>query len=234
VFALGDNVNPSGSAANYANCYNPTWGRHKARTHATVGNHDYDVAGANGFYGYFKPTVGDSAKYYYSFDIGPYWHVVVLNNTASVSYGAGSVEEQWLKADLAANTKPCTIAMMHYELFFSSDDDTWHSASGVLPLWNDLYAAGAEIVLGGQDYFYERFGPQDPGANPDPKKGLRQFIAGTGGYASSMPATVAPNSEVRSDAIGVLKLTLGPDSYIWDFIPAAGYTFTDHGSGNCH
>jgi hypothetical protein len=103
-----------------------------------------------------------------------------------------------------------------------------------LPLWNDLYAAGAEIVLGGQDYFYERFGPQDPGANPDPKKGLRQFIAGTGGYASSMPATVAPNSEVRSDAIGVLKLTLGPDSYIWDFIPAAGYTFTDHGSGNCH
>jgi len=234
VFALGDNVNPSGSAANYTSCYTPTWGRHKARTRAVVGNHEYDVAGANAFYTYFKPTVGDSAKYYYSFDLGPYWHVIVLNNTASVANGAGSVEEQWLKADLAANTKPCTIAMFHYPLFFSSDDPTWHSASGVLPFWIDLYNANAEIVLNGQQYDYERFAPQDAGANLDPVRGLRSFNPGTGGYASSMPTSVAPNTEAISDAYGVLRLTLGPDSYIWDFIPAPGYTFTDHGSGNCH
>ena len=234
VFALGDNVNPSGSAANYANCYTPTWGRHKARTRAVVGNHEYDVAGANAFYTYFKPTVGDSAKYYYSFDLGPYWHVIVLNNTASVANGAGSVEEQWLKADLAANTKPCTIAMFHYPLFFSSDDPTWHSASGVLPFWIDLYNANAEIVLNGQQYDYERFAPQDAGANLDPARGIRSFNPGTGGYATSMPTSIAPNTEAVSDAYGVLKLTLGPDSYIWDFIPASGSTFTDHGSGNCH
>ena len=234
VFALGDNVNPSGSAANYTNCYTPTWGRHKARTRAVVGNHEYDVAGANAFYNYFKPTVGDSAKYYYSFDLGPYWHVIVLNNTASVANGAGSVEEQWLKADLAANTKPCTIAMFHYPLFFSSDDPTWHSASGVLPFWIDLYNANAEIVLNGQQYDYERFAPQDAGANLDPARGIRSFNPGTGGYATSMPTSIAPNTEAVSDAYGVLKLTLGPDSYIWDFIPAPGYTFTDHGSGNCH
>ncbi len=234
VFVLGDNVNPSGSAANYTSCYTPTWGRHKARTRAVVGNHEYDVAGANAFYNYFKPTVGDSAKYYYSFDLGPYWHVIVLNNTASVANGAGSVEEQWLKADLAANTKPCTIAMFHFPLFFSSDDPSWHSASGVLAIWNDLYAAGADIVLNGQQYDYERFAPQDPGANLDPARGIRAFNPGTGGYATSMPSSIAPNTEAISDAYGVLKLTLGPDSYIWDFIPAPGYTFTDHGSGNCH
>ena len=234
VFVLGDNVNPSGSAANYTSCYTPTWGRHKARTRAVVGNHEYDVAGASAFYNYFKPTVGDSAKYYYSFDLGPYWHVIVLNNTASVANGAGSVEEQWLKADLAANTKPCTIAMFHYPLFFSSDDPTWHSASGVLPFWIDLYNANAEIVLNGQQYDYERFAPQDAGANLDPARGIRSFNPGTGGYATSMPTSVAPNTEAISDAYGVLKLTLGPDSYIWDFIPAPGYTFTDHGSGNCH
>ena len=234
VFALGDNVNPSGSAANYTNCYTPTWGRHKGRTRAVVGNHEYDVAGANAFYTYFKPTVGDSAKYYYSFDLGPYWHVIVLNNTASVANGAGSVEEQWLKADLAANTKPCTIAMFHYPLYFSSDDPTWHSAAGVLPFWNDLYAARAEIVLNGQQYDYERFAPQDPGANLDLARGIRSFNPGTGGYAATMPSSIAPNTEAISDAYGVLKLTLGPDSYIWDFIPAPGYTFTDHGSGNCH
>jgi len=234
VFVLGDNVNPSGSAANYTNCYTPTWGRHKARTRAVVGNHEYDVAGANAFYTYFKPNVGDSAKYYYSFNLGPYWHVIVLNNTASVANGAGSVEEQWLKADLAANTKPCTIAMFHYPLYFSSDDPTWHSASGVLPFWIDLYNANAEIVLNGQQYDYERFAAQDAGANLDPARGLVSFNPGTGGYASSMPTSIAPNTQAVSDAYGVLKLTLGPDSYIWDFIPAPGYTFTDHGSGNCH
>jgi len=239
VFALGDNVNPSGSAANYTSCYTPSWGRHKARTRAVVGNHEYDVAGANAFYNYFKPAagglgVGDSAKYYYSFDIGPNWHVIVLNNTASVSYGTGSVEEQWLKADLAANTKRCTIAMFHYPLFFSSDDPSWHTASGVTPLWIDLYNAGADIVLNGQEYMYERMAPQDAGGSPDPARGIREFQVGTGGYASSLPTSIAPNSEVVSDQFGVLKLTLGTDSYIWDFIPAPGNTFTDHGSGNCH
>jgi trimeric autotransporter adhesin len=234
VFVLGDNVNPSGSAANYTNCYTPTWGRHKARTRAVVGNHEYDVAGASAFYNYFKPGVGDSAKYYYSFDIGPNWHVVVLNNTASVSFATGSVEEQWLKADLAANTKKCTIAMFHYPLFFSSDDPSWHSTSSVIPLWLDLYAANADIVLNGQEYMYERMAPQDAGGSPDPARGIREFQVGTGGYATSLPSSLAPNSEVVSDAFGILKLTLGTDSYIWDFIPAPGYTFTDHGSGNCH
>jgi PKD repeat protein len=234
VFVLGDNVNPSGSTANYTNCYDPTWGRHKARTHPVIGNHEYDVAGANGYFTYFGAAAGDTGKGYYSFDLGPYWHVIVLNNTASVANGAGSVEEQWLKADLAASTKPCTIAMFHYPLFFSSDDPSWHSASGVLPFWNDLYNANAEIVLNGQQYDYERFAPQDPGANLDPARGIREFNPGTGGYATSLPSSIAPNTEAISDAYGVLKLTLGPDSYIWDFIPAPGYTFTDHGSGNCH
>ncbi|HWC73008.1 MAG TPA: PKD domain-containing protein [Gemmatimonadales bacterium] len=234
VFVLGDNVNPSGSAANYTNCYNPTWGRAKARTHPVIGNHEYDVAGASGYFGYFGAAAGDTGKGYYSFDLGNYWHVIVLNNTASVNSGSGSVQEQWLKADLAANTKPCTIAMFHYPLFFSSDDPSWLSASGVLPIWNDLYAARAEIVLNGQQYDYERFAPQDPGANPDAARGIREFNVGVGGYASSMPTAIAPNTEAVSDALGVLKLTLGPDSYIWDFIPAPGFGFSDHGSGNCH
>jgi uncharacterized protein YjdB len=232
VFVLGDNVNPSGSAANYTNCYNPTWGRHKARTNPTIGSHEYDVTGANGYFGYFGAAAGDPTKGYYSFDLGD-WHVVVLNNTASVASGAGSVQEQWLKADLAASTKRCTIAMFHYPLFFSSDDPSWHTASGVLAIWNDLYTAGAEIVLNGQQYDYERFAPQDPGGNADPR-GIREFNVGTGGYATSMPTSIAPNTEAVSDAFGILKLSLGPDTYTWQFIPNPGSTFTDSGSGNCH
>ena len=233
VFVLGDNVNPSGSAANYTNCYNPTWGRHKARTNPTIGNHEYDVTGANGYFGYFGAAAGDPTKGYYSYDLGD-WHIVVLNNTASVASGAGSVQEQWLKADLAASTKRCTLAMFHYPLFFSSDDPSWHSASGVLAIWQDLYVAGAEIVLNGQQYDYERFAPQDPGGNAEPTRGIREFNVGTGGYATALPTSIAPNTEVVSDAYGILKLSLGPDTYTWKFIPAAGSTFTDSGSGSCH
>jgi len=32
----------------------------------------------------------------------------------------------------------------------------------------------------------------------------------------------------------VLKLTLHASSYDWQFVPVAGQTFTDSGSGSCH
>jgi len=233
VFVVGDNVNPSGSAANYTTCYAPTWGRHKARTYPVLGNHEYDVAGASGYFGYFGAVAGDPTKGFYSFDLGD-WHIIVLNNTTAVASGAGSVQEQWLKADLAASTKYCTAALFHYPLFFSSDDPSWHTASGVLPFWNDLYAAGADVVINGQSYFYERFAPQGPAGVVDSARGITEFNPGTGGYAFGMPASIAPNSQAVSVSYGVLKLTLGPDSFIWQFIPAAGETFSESGSGNCH
>lgn len=44
-----------------------------------------------------------------------------------------------------------------------------------------------------------------------------------------------PNSEVRnSETFGVLKVTLYANSYAWQFIPIAGQTFTDEGTGSCH
>jgi hypothetical protein len=50
-----------------------------------------------------------------------------------------------------------------------------------------------------------------------------------------MQSSPAPaNSEVRNDSTwGVLKLTLHPTSYDWQFIPVAGSTFTDSGSDTC-
>jgi Ca2+-binding RTX toxin-like protein len=39
---------------------------------------------------------------------------------------------------------------------------------------------------------------------------------------------------VRSLTYGVLKLTLSDGSYDWQFIPVAGQSFTDSGSGQCH
>jgi hypothetical protein len=42
------------------------------------------------------------------------------------------------------------------------------------------------------------------------------------------------NSEIQNaDTFGVLKLTLHPTSYDWEFIPEAGKTFTDSGTASC-
>src|SRR5256886_13060005 len=84
VFALGDNAYPNGTAATFQNCYDPTWGRHKARTYPVVGNHEYDSsATAASYFNYFGPTAGDPTKGYYSVDLGA-WHIVVLNSNPSL------------------------------------------------------------------------------------------------------------------------------------------------------
>ena len=78
-----------------------------------IGNHEYDTGNAQGYFTYFGAAAGDPAKGYYSTDLGT-WHVIVLNsNCAIVSCAAGSTQEQWLRADLAANTALCTVALFH-------------------------------------------------------------------------------------------------------------------------
>src|SRR3989454_10258582 len=101
VFTIGDNVYESGTSTEYANCYHPNWGRHKARTKPAPGNHEYNSgvsAGAPGYFGYFGAAAGDPTKGYYSYDRGA-WHLIVINSNLDLS--AGSAQEQWLRADLA-------------------------------------------------------------------------------------------------------------------------------------
>ncbi len=44
-----------------------------------------------------------------------------------------------------------------------------------------------------------------------------------------------PTSEVRNaDTFGVLKMTLHPGGYEWEFIPEGGKTFRDSGTDSCH
>jgi hypothetical protein len=234
VFTLGDNAYPNGSATDYANCYDGSWGRVKVRTMPTPGNHEYQTAGASGYFGYFGSTAGDPSKGYYSYDLGA-WHIVVLNSNSActtISCSATSAQVQWLKADLAANTKSCTLAYWHHPRFNSGAEHGNLTAVG--PFWDALYTAGAEIVLNGHEHVYERFAPQTPNAvaNPD---GIRQFTVGTGGAPLySFSSTIQPNSERRNNtSLGVLKLTLRTGGYDWQFIPATG-SFTDSGSGTCH
>lgn len=238
VFAGGDNAYPDGAASDYSHCYEKSWGRHKARTVAALGNHEYQTPGALPSFDYYGPALGPRGKGYHSFDLGA-WHIVVLNsNKDFVPFAVGSAQHNWLKADLAASAlsgKRCTIAIWHKPLFYSSSNP---GSEGIHPaikaLWDELYAWGVELVLNGDTHRYERFRPLTPGGEPDDAYGIREFIVGTGGAGTGMPAQQRQHSEVVDDAYGVLKLTLEPDKYTWEFIPVAGESFTDRGSGSCH
>lgn len=235
VYVLGDNVYPSGSLDDYNNCYDPTWGRHKARTYPSVGNHDYDTAGAVGYYTYFGQSASpldnnctSNCLGYYSYDLGA-WHIIVLNSEITAS--AGSTQEKWLRADLAAHPTTCTLAYWHQPLF-SSGSALVNGRTKAL--WKALYDFGADVLLTGHEHFYERFAPQDVNGVADNERGLREFIVGTGGRTLRGFATIHPNSVVRNGTTwGVLKMTLHPTSYDWEFIPIAGQTFTDTGSADC-
>jgi hypothetical protein len=234
VFTLGDNAYKSGTPLEFAACYDPSWGRHKSRTRPAPGNHDYVWPGASAYFDYFGDAAGDPDKGYYSYNLGP-WHIIVLNSNCSkiAGCGRGSPQEQWLRADLAAHPSTCTLAYWHHPRFSSG---THGSDAALNTFWQALYEHGVDVVLGGHDHDYERFAPQTPDGKPDPARGIRQFVVGTGGdRLRKFEGPAIANSEARNDeTFGVLKLTLHPASYEWQFIPIAGGTFTDAGTGRCH
>ncbi|HLH00314.1 MAG TPA: metallophosphoesterase [Bryobacteraceae bacterium] len=233
VFAVGDLAYPDGTAENF-DCYNRTWGRVKARTRPAPGNHEFHSSGATYYFHYFGAAAGDPSRGYYSYELGT-WHVISLNSECQAvgGCGPGSPEERWLRSDLVAHPAACTLAYFHKPLFSSGSphgDDP-----EMRPLWRALYEASADVVISGHDHDYERFAPQTPEGIPDAKRGIREFVVGTGGKNHRPFGPPHANSEVRdATAFGVLALTLRPGAYDWKFIPEPGKTFTDAGSASCH
>jgi hypothetical protein len=234
VLTLGDNQYESGALTDFQRYYNPTWGAVKSITHPSPGNHEYSTPQAAGYFAYFGAAAGDRTKGYYSFNLGS-WHIVALNSNCDEVGGCnrGSPQEVWLRADLAAHQNACTLAYWHHPRFASG---SVHEGDAEMDaFWQALYEFQADVVLSGHQHNYERFAPQTPTGAPDSANGIRQFIVGTGGRSlHSFGSTPAPHSVVRDDeTFGVLKLTLHPTSYDWEFIPEGGKTFTDIGTATC-
>jgi hypothetical protein len=226
VFTLGDNVYPDGTATEFKNCYGPSWGRHLARTWAAVGNHEYHTGRGAGYFGYFGHRAGPAGRGYYSYNLGE-WHIVVLDSERHLPEQA-----TWLKADLAANPRRCTLAYWHKPYFTSGD---LPPALSLRTLFTILYNANAEVVVQGHNHIYERFYPQDPNGARNLARGIRTFVVGTGGAPLLPMRAKTPNLQVRQNTShGVLKLSLHPTWYKWEFVPVAGKTFRDFGSNNCH
>ena len=230
VVTFGDNAYPEGTASDFATKYDPTWGAFKARTHPSVGNHDWTNRNA-GYFPYFGAASVGSPNGYYSYDVGPNWHAIVLNT--EIGYAAGSAQELWLRADLAAHSDKNVVAYWHRPRFDSGNVHGTEVAAEAI--WDALYEYGADLVLNGHEHWFERFAPQTPDGVADAAYGIRQLTCGTGGGSRYSTGTIDPNSEVRNGSTwGVCKLTLHETSYDWQFIPVAGGSFTDSGTTAVH
>ena len=229
VMTLGDHAYLRGSRQDFLECYEPWWGRHKARTRPVPGNHEYETPGAAGYFAYFGASAGPPGLGYYAYRLGS-WHIIALNS--EISAFPGSPQLEWLRGELAANPVRCTLAYFHTPVFGSgSNGGNPHMQAA----WGVLHAANVDVVVNGHNHSYERFAPQDQNGRLDAARGIRQFTVGTGGAPLTSMSFPAANSEVRNNtAWGVLRLTLSGEGYDWEFVAVAGQTFTDRGSGSCH
>lgn len=247
VLPLGDNQYETGTLDEYGGAYAPAWGRMDPIARPVPGNHEYGYIGSTvtptggeGYFAYFgarshplQPNCATFCISWYSYDVGS-WHLIALDSQCAVVGGCnpGSPQYQWLLNDLNSHGNTCTLAYWHIPLFSSSQDHQPDMTS----IFQLLYNKGADVVLNGHAHFYERFAPQDAAGNPDPARGVRELLVGTGGRSFfAIRPTPAANSEVRiANTFGALQMTLHPTSYDWRFVPIQGSSGTDQGSASCH
>jgi hypothetical protein len=232
ILPLGDLQYPDGTLDQFQGAYDPTWGEHAPRSYPAPGNHEYHVPGASGYFDYWtskdRPTGGRDAGYY-SFDLGP-WHLISLNsNCSDVDCDEGSPQNDWLEQDLAASSSSCLLAYWHHPLFNSGEVHGDSMPSGARDLWDDLYAAGVDVVLNGHEHNYQRYAKQDPDGRPAPD-GIREFVVGTGG-SRLYPLGDAKDANYEAgqdDSFGVLRMHLDEGAYSWEFVAIDG-TVRDSG-----
>lgn len=223
VFTTGDHAYPDGALAEFEDYYQPTWGRFRARTRPSPGNHDYHTEGAAGYFAYFGSRAPGP---YYSYDLGG-WHLVSLNS--EISMDPGSSQYAWLERDLAASQARCTIAYWHKPRYSAG---RYEDITSTAPLWRLLYADRAELVMNGHDHNYQRYRPMDPNGRMDPARGIREIVVGTGGSGLYSLRSDSRREAAQASVHGVLEVTLRQDGYDWTFHPVSG-SFRDSGSASC-
>lgn len=221
VWTLGDHAYPTATLEQLRIAYRPTWGRKKSVTYPTPGDHDY-AAPDRGYFRYFRKPA------YYTFTVGG-WRVFSLNS--ELRHSARSAQTRWLRKRLRATVRARCIAAYWSTPRWTSGEKGPGDAS-FTPFWRALYAARADLVLGGDTHNYERFAPRTPGGAVR-ASGIRQFVVGTGGRSLMGFPKVQRSSQVRIKKFGVLRLRLRPGSYRWSFVNEARQSL-DSGSRRCH
>jgi len=223
--ALGDLQYNNGDLSNFRTAYETSYGRFKASTRPAPGNEDYETTGASGYYTYFGALAGSPSKGYRSFNLGD-WHIVQLNTERDISASGSQV--QWLKSDLAANTKRCVLAYMHKPRWGNTDRSEFQ------PIYSALVSGGVTLLLSGHEHNYQAQ-PKRAANGAESATGVAQYVVGTGGksvWKNSFTADQKPLA-FNSSTFGWLKVTLHSTSADLKFVPVGG-SFTDSRTVACN
>lgn len=243
VLLAGDLQYDAGEESNFRDSFAVSWINLLTRSFAAPGNHEYGTRGASGYFNFWNgqpqgaARAGEPGKGYYAFDIGS-WRIIALNsNCESVGgCGPGSAQAQWLAMELEANKPLCTLAFWHHPVFSSGNyQASEKDNSRGRYFWQLLEQNGADVIVNGHDHLYERFAPQTSDGSINPKKGVRQFIVGTGGKSLyKLHADKTLNHEYGNDSsFGFLEMELAASSYSWQFVGIDGQKY-DAGRYACH
>ncbi|NUT98953.1 MAG: alkaline phosphatase [Saccharothrix sp.] len=228
VITMGDNQYDDAHLSDFQNYYDTTWGRFKAKTKPVPGNHEtYADPPLSGYKGYFGSIATPQGNTYYSWDYGN-WHFIALDSNQSST--SGSAQLEWLKRDLAANTRGCVAAYFHHPRWSSGEHGNNTSVSG---LWNTLVANKADLVLSGHDHHYERIKALDASGKAS-STGTRSVIGGGGGAPLYKVSANPAITEFARSTHGVLKLTLTDTTYSWQFLGLDGKPVDTTPTYTCH
>lgn len=238
IISVGDNNYDTGSAAtidanigqyyqDYIYPYSGSYGSGSPtganRFWPILGNHDWDTANAQPYLDYF--TLPGNERYY-TLTVGSgLIEFFMLDSDGHEPDGneMGTVQVQWLQAQLAASTARWKVVVMHHAPFSSGR----YGSSPYLQ-W-PFEAWGADLVLTGHNHAYERI----------MKDGFAYLVNGSGGkslYALEVPE---PDSVVYySLDYGAQRAMATPNSLTFTFIRRTGqvidsYTLTKPGASSC-
>jgi acid phosphatase type 7 len=226
LLLAGDLAYFQGTAENFRDCFNPSWGPFRSRWHPVPGNHEYESAGAAPYFAYFGAAAGPDGLGYYAFTAGD-WLILMLNS--NIPAARGSPQWEFARRELERQPTRCTMAVWHHPLFSSGPNG---SNAAMRDIWSLLEDNAAEVVVSGHDHLYERFARQTADGTPDPVNGIRQFTVGTGGAELYDFLRATANSEARILKFGVMRFTLRPAQIDWEFHGIDG-SVSDRGLDTC-
>lgn len=185
VLHAGDVAYPDGHRDDYERAFFRPFGPLLATAPiaAAIGNHDLVQEGGLPFLDALGvgPSPPLSGGRYRSFDFGPL-HVVVLDSNDE---DADLLERQlsWLRADLAAATRPWKVALCHVPLLSDYDEDgSIRNERCVLrsQLLRACDEGGVSVVFAGHNHWYERTSDDS---------GIVHVVTGGGGGRLRSPAS---------------------------------------------
>jgi len=226
VFTLGDNVYPVGAASEFADCYAPTWGRHKARTLPVLGNHDARTDRGRPYHEYFGPRAGEWGKSRSVETLGGWTFITLNSNCDQVDCTESGEQAQWLRgvlegvegkgAEVEAR-RACTALLWHHPRFSSGPHG---DEAEMQPAWALAVAAQVELVMAGHDHGYERFSPLDTDGHPT-AAGPIHLVVGTGGKHAYPFGSPREGSQARFTGLpAVVALDLSDTGFRGAFIGA--------------